>query len=397
MKNKKLLFVASLLSVMTLASCSVEEFCGTNGNNSSTGGDTSTSTVEVAKDIYGNIIPDLDMDKAEHTFQTISGKAQSEGSTQTYDGEIAGYVEGNVAYGWAAYEVQEWYSHYGAAVKITFSDEGKALSVQIGVPSSEYHNFTPSYAASNDKAYQDYLSNLQTNISNLVVGHSALEIVDAVQDTKINVTDSEKPFVPGDDSVLGSGATQTETRTEGAVLAAAGSWLIDHDPINNNTFKQVSDYWTANKDSIPTKGVVNAYVEQDNTDANVYYSSLIYSQWNNYYGIALKATVDANKKITNLEYGVPLAEAHNYTPMYADQHISIYLDYLANFEKDLDTFLLNKDLTTVNFTASPSVNISDNKYTPGIHEDETVYAGTTQSYARAGVAIQALVNAILGK
>ncbi len=394
MKNKKLLFVASLLSVLSLAGCTVEEFCGTNNNQPPATTEPEPSEPEVATDIFGNVIPGLDRSDKNtsiHTFQKISGKAGQEGGTQTYSGAIAGYVDGNVAYGWTEYTVEEWYSTYGVAVKVTFSDEGKALSLQIGASSEGAHNFTPSYATTAPEAYKDYLNNLQKNTEKIVIGKTSRELVDALKDVKIDVTAAAAAdqFVPADGSILGAGATQTETRVEGAVLAAAASWLIDHDPINNTTFEPVSSYWADKKDTITDKAVANHVT----SSGDKYYSSTVYSGWGNFYGIALEATVQ-DKKITDLKFGVPFEGAHNYTPMYADGNLDLYLNYLDKFEKAFKDHIINKELTA-ELVAGASIDLTV-PAKDGFHSiPGLVSAGETQSYARASVALANLVNEIL--
>ena len=396
MKNKNLLFAASLLSVVSLAGCTVEEFCGTNTNppieTTPSEGDGGTTAPTVETDIFANVIPGLDRsedNKGIHTFQKIEGVAGQEGSTQTYSGAVAGYFDGkNVAYGWAEYTVKEWYSTYGVAVKVTFSDDGKALSLQIGAPSEGAHNFTPSYAQTNPTAYEDYLTNLQANTEKIVLGKTARELVNALKDYKIDV-EAEKQadqFIPADGSILGTGATQSETRVEAAVYAAAGSWLIDHDSINNTTFEPVSSYWADKKDTITDKAVAHHV----SNDGSTYYSSVVYSSWGNYYGIALKATVQ-DKKITALDFGVPFEGAHNFTPMYADQNIDLYLNYLDNFEKKFRDHIVNKELTA-DLVKGASIDLTKGEY---YSIDGVVSAKETQSYARASVALANLVNEIL--
>ena len=223
MKNKKLLFAASLLSVVSLAGCTVEEFCGTNTNppieTTPSEGDGGTTAPTVETDIFANVIPGLDRsedNKGIHTFQKIEGVAGQEGSTQTYSGAVAGYFDGkNVAYGWAEYTVKEWYSTYGVAVKVTFSDDGKALSLQIGAPSEGAHNFTPMYADQNIDLYLNYLDNFEKKFRDHIVNKELT--ADLVKGASIDLTKGENGEYYSIDGVVSAKETQSYARASVAL------------------------------------------------------------------------------------------------------------------------------------------------------------------------------------
>lgn len=416
MNKFKKLFSIAALSTLFLAGCDVRAICPVGDSSSSSTSDTGSSSATVATDIFGNVLPDLNKEATNvHTYQTISGKAQQEGSTQTYSGEVAGYWDGkNVAYGWAEYTVEEWYSTYGVAVKIAFDDNGKALSVQIGAPTAGAHNFTPSYAESMPDVYDEYLNELQNEVNALVVGRNAKDIAFDCCDFTIDpvAEKASDQFIPSDNDLLPAGATQTETRTEAAVFAAAASWLYDkegwieattvgdkttyelpHDAINNTLFPEVEA--DIQKETIPTSG--NALTKGFKGTDGAYYSYIAYSSWRNIYGVALKATVDDANKITALEFGVPQKGAHNFTPMYADSNFKTYVQYLKHYESDIENFLLNKDLSTLDLKNTPVYNVDQGgEVNPGFLQSNVI-AGATQSYTRGAVAVYSLVNAILAK
>lgn len=408
MKNKKLMLVASLLSLVSLAGCDVESFCNIENLPSSSAPEQGGSSqgTSVATDIYGGVLPGLNTEAENKiVLSEITGVASTEGSTQTYSGEIAGYMaDDHVAFGWAQYQIQEWYSTYGAAVKITFDDEGNGLSVSIGVPVEEAHNFTPSYAASAPDAYEDYLNNLQTNIEKLVIGKNAFDIALSLCDTTI-VPEAEKQFVPADGNVLGTGATQTETRTEAAVLAAAAAWVsndifvgesydteIPTDPINNTVFQEVADHIATQ--TVPSSGPALSQAFKSATEENVYYAYTAYTSYGSLYGVALKATVE-DKKITTLEFGVPAEGCHNFTPVYATTNFIDYLQYRAHYEDNFRDLVIGKDLSTI-FTQAPSITVDTNSFIPNLF-DSTIYAGETQSYTRGSLALYTLINSILAE
>lgn len=421
MNKFKKLFSIAALSTLFLAGCDVRAICPVGDSSSSSTSDTGSSSATVATDIFGNVLPDLNKEATNvHTYETISGKAQQEGSTQTYSGEVAGYWDGkNVAYGWAEYTVEEWSSTYGVAVKIAFDDNGKALSVQIGAPTAGAHNFTPMYAETDPDVYDEYLNELQNEVNALVVGRNAKDIAFDCCDFIIEPAAEDKSgqFIPSDGDLLPAGATQTETRTEAAVFAAAASWLYDHDgwvkattttgtdgktsttydlpkdEINNALFSEVEA--DIKNETIPTSGT--ALTKGFKGTDGAYYSYIAYESWHNIYGVALKATVDDTNKITALEFGVPQEGAHNFTSSYAGTNFKTYIQYLKHYESDIKNFLLNKDLSTLDLKNTPVYNVDQGgEVNPGFLQSNVI-AGATQSYTRGAVAVYSLVNAILAK
>ena len=377
MKNKKLLLVVPLLSLTTLAGCSLRTPSDlVEPSTPPASSTTSSEDPDIATDIFSNPLPGLNVEN-ENTYD--------------FSDCVHSYVVGNVAYGWVQYE--SWGNQYGVAVKVTFDSNNKALALQIGAPGENVHNFTPSWAAGDGKDYYpEYLANLQGNMEKLILGKTDYAITDALKTVTVDPEESNYTAV---DTIIAH-ATQTNARTEIAVLAASVAHLIERDAINTNVIDEVSDYLdennlkpTSNSTSVTASGF------QSSTDSSIYYGFSVYMSWSSIYGVAIKAKVE-NKVIKEIEVGVPCEGAHNFTPMYAVSTggVQAYVNYVDTYEETLSKALVGKELTKDMFDDA-SYDLAGNKYDEGTAFGE-IGAGETQSYARAGLAANALVDVILG-
>ncbi len=377
-KNKTLLTIA-LASLMGLAGCSVR------GNSSVAGTSTPASSVSSAVDIqdpYAAVLAGIDLTKA---------------TNDTTEGAIAnGYAEENVAYGWVSYTA--YGSGYGVAVKLTFADQ-KITDIAIGAPASNVHNFTPSYATGNGAAaYATYKANFLTNVKAAVKTKDPIIVANALKDAVADPTKGEYgTFTPVDDyKFVGTGASQTDSRTNVAIYQACKAYVIANEA-SYDPFTTVFSAITVDTDTIPSTGVVNGNGFKDTADNKIAYGYTIYTnQYKSNYAAAVKITTDSASKITAVELGLPLAGAHNFTPMYlAKAGFNAFIDYSLNIQKVVNTTFVGKTVDqAVTAIGTPAIDLTSQygTFTPSV--DFVVTTGATQTDARTGLAIFAALNAL---
>ena len=382
LKMKKAnLVLASLLSLVVLASCETES----TSTSSESVDESSAFSTSIEDDPYAAVLSGLD---------TTLGTAY-ETYTDSSDEEIGGaygYVSGNIAYGWVEYT--SYGASYGVAVAVTFNDANEATGIEIGAPADGSHNYTPYYAMSYEAGYaeyQVYLANVESAVTNATVGEDAGEIYSAFAGTELDPTTST--FTPGV-SLVGAGATQTDARLGIAIKYAAESWILNlEDPASTD---YSSELGVTSADALEAATTVAA----STTDANgntVLYGAVHYTSWGAYYGAAVEITV-ANNVITSVEWGVPYAEAHNFTPMYKTSAPLSYWNYVNNWNSvysyRLVGQILNSDLLAVwtGYGIGTDDSGSTTYTSPAL---VTVDAGATQSYARGSMAVLAALDYVL--
>ncbi len=377
------LMLASLLCIGVLASCSTET---TSSEEPSSSADQTSSvfSTSIEDDPYAEVLEGLD---------TSLGTAY-ETYTDSEDAEIGGaygYSVGNVAYGWVEYT--SWGSSYGVAIAITFDAETEeAIDVVIGAPADGTHNYTPYYAMSYEEGYAEYLvylANVESAVDTAVLNYDAAEIYTAFEDSVLDPTAST--YTPGE-SLVGAGATQTDARLGIAIKYAAESYIVNLEDPASEDFA-VASYESA----ASTASTYSNLLSDENGDYLV--GACYYTSWGAYYGAAVKIGLSSDKTITSVEFGVPFAEAHNFTPMYKTSAPLSYWNYVHNFASVYSNLLVgqtvNSDLINAwagygVITTTDDEGNSSTTYTSP--DSVTVDAGATQSYARASMAVYAALQ-----
>jgi hypothetical protein len=383
MKKKSLFAALSLIATLGLASCSYRSNSSTGtssaaassassvASSSAAVSSVSESSSALANDPYSAVIPGLDL---------------TAGTNAAADSAANGYSDaaGSTAFGWVEYTA--YGSKYGCAVKITFAD-GKAVAIVIGVPEDGAHNFTPMYAADKGASeYATYVKSLQTNVEAAIVGKSALELANALKDVKVNDSGT---FTPADGyKFVGTGATQTDSRTDMAIYQACLAYTATHslqfDPFST-VFSAISN------PTSPTTGTVTGQGIYASAE-NALYGWALYNSWSSDYGAALKLTIDTSSKVTAVALGLPKAGAHNYTPKYIIKGgIATFYTYCTTVKSALETALIGKSISELATAyASCAIDLTGSTFTPATR---FVGTGATQTDTRLGIAVEGACQA----
>ncbi len=389
--KKANLVLASLLSLVVLASCETEttstssETTSSSSETTSSGEESSVFSTSIEDDPYAEVLSGLD------TTLGTSYETYTDSSDEEIGGAY-GYVSGNIAYGWVEYT--SYGASYGVAVAVTFDAANVATAIEIGAPSDGSHNYTPYYAMSYEAGYAEYLvylANVESAVTNATVGEDAGEIYSAFADTELDPTAST--FTPGV-SLVGAGATQTDARLGIAIKYAAESWILNlEDPVSTDYSSELG----LTSDDALTEASTVATSATDADGNTVIYGAVHYTSWGAYYGAAVEITV-ANNVISSVEWGVPYAEAHNFTPMYKTSAPLSYWNYVNNWESVYSGLLVGQTLDDgllAVWTGYGIVTDEEGSTTYTSPASVTVDAGATQSYARGSMAVLAALDYVL--
>ena len=372
---KKSLF-AALSVIALLGGCKAKESSvapASAAESTSAVASVETSSAEFVADPYDAVIEGLDKSKA--------GAYTS--------GNLNGYAEGSVAYGWCEYTVEAWYSTYGCAVKITFDEDNKVTDVVLGQATEGAHNFTASYAkAAGADAYANYLANSLANIKAALVGKDALDLAHALSGAKVRVADDyattyDADFIAVDGfKFAGAGATQTDARTDVALLNALSAYvkehIADYEPYSG-TFAELE---IADSDIAADGTVLYGAWASDDNKTFIGYDA--YKSYGSVYGSAVKITIDTEDedKIVSVELGAPIAGARNFTPTYAASHAGIFYNYVHNLKTIVEGKLLGKKISEELISSFEGADVK--AFTGAV---ELLGAGATQTDTRVTAAI----------
>lgn len=430
MNQKKTKALIGLLALFSLASCTVRgkretpaagDSTGTSCPADGTSGNKEEewTVIEAGADPYAAVLEGLDKSKAEHTG--YSSDAHTEDQGDGYYDTTDGW-----AYGWAMYTVASWgNAAYGVAVKMKFDENHLFKDIKVGAPAEGYTDFSSSYADGSimkigNKIYtQEYCKRLEKDIMGALFGMPAYDIMAAFAGLHMDDTGSEgmeKWIVREDETydLLGTGATQTDTRLQKAMYHASLAYCVDNynalDPFYNEGNYLITDD-TKVKEATAMMEVASDEAETTLKAHGIKTSDTTYvgfgayqvPAWYSYYGAGIELTVDSAKKITSVKLGYPFAVVgawHNFTPSYIQTNPQAFADYVANCKNSVEELLLNQTVNNdlVNKVDNTTMVIPKNGKEGGSQSAEEKFvttAGGTQTNSRLNLAILGALNAIL--
>lgn len=385
MKKRNVLAVFALASLLSVAGCGNKRPSESPTAHPSDAGATpsvsDTGKKEAPNDPYSALLSDLD------TSKDIFGDERHQNG-RTYLGGYTERVKGVMtSFGWISYQTK--WGKYGVAVKITYSEAGKVLSLHLGAPEEEIHNFTPSYAAgAGSAAYAKYIAEYEQNLNRTFANKSALSLFKAIKDAKCapEMEPSEaKPgvFTPSSsDTIVLTGATQTKARTDRALFAGVLAYLLKVSPVTSTLTHVAAQIKEVGTDKAPTIGHIKT------SDGSYGYS--VYTKYGSQYGAAVKIATYPNKTIRHVYVGTPTFASHNFTPWYAltapDQFLSFYQSAEDNVNKALVGKVIDEALLEKYSKAVPGLVPADDRF---------VGTGATQTDSRLASALYAALQGVL--